>query len=210
MNKNIVYTILLLFFLVLPLTSTSNLTVDGTTIILGGHLSYDNVTITNNGINQINGSIGYLNITATENINITSDGSINGVTYGNGTAGSGGSGGSGGSPGNAGGSGVWAGGTGGTGGVGGDEGCGTAGRPKPATGGSRASVTGSESGRYEVNESHSGSTGGGGGGGGAGNDNACSNPGGNAGGNGGNMDDLPSTCPEHFWQYQSGELDHAR
>lgn len=167
------------------LVSAADLTLtSGQNITLGGGNSYGVVFVASGSYINVNGTIGYLNLTATTNITIMPGAWIIGTANGNGTGGGGGSPGSGGSNGQNGGQGVFSLGNGAGFGGGGGDGC--ASSPHAGSGGSRNDTPGTINGRYEINETYVGAPSSGGGGGGSGNNAACGNPGGNSGTSGGN------------------------
>lgn len=132
----------------------------GNTITLGGNHEYTTVLVHSNGTININSTIGWLNLTATESINVY--GEINGYTKSNYSGGGGGGSAYGCTQyaqGATGGTGQGPGGTGGTGGTSvysSNPGVG-------GSGGSGASQVGTETGRYDLSQGYGGGGGGGGG-----------------------------------------------
>lgn len=161
----------------LSLASATDLIINSGTTILGGNNNYTNVYVAPGAILQVDSSIGWLNITAT---NITIMGTINGNAMSNNTGGGGGgTGGGGSSPGSAGSQGIGNGGGGGGGGGGGWWFC-TAGAGGGG-GGASPIQTGNQTTRYDLTSTGAGGGGGGGGGCGA----AGCGGGGGTGGRGG-------------------------
>ena len=164
MKKIIYLMIAISFMLIIPLINSADLVVNNAeTLILGGHQEYTSVLVHEDGIIQINSTIGWLNLTATDNITIY--GTIDGEGESNYSGGAGGTSKEEGctcgfNDGNPGGTGQYRpGATGGTGG-GGGGGC----QGTPGGGGSGASIAGDESTRTNYEQGFGAGGGGSGGG----------------------------------------------